>query len=96
MNMEMSHEPAAERFVAVTEGQKSVLDYELSGKTMTITHTGVPASLRGRGIAGELTAFALEEARAQGWKVIPLCSYAAHFFSTHREYADLLVQKASD
>ncbi len=95
MSTDISHEPAAQRFVAVTEGQESVVNYQLSGNTMTITHTGVPTSLRGGGIAGELTAFALEEARKQGWTVVPACSYAAHFLNRHPEYADLLAEEAS-
>lgn len=90
MNITMTHEPAAQRFVAVTEAQESVIDYQLSDGTMTITHTGVPTDLRGRGIAGELTRFALETARAKRWKVIPTCSYAENFFTRHSEYKDLL------
>lgn len=96
MSTNIVHEPAAQRFVAITEGQESVVDYQLSGNTMTITHTGVPASMRGHGIAGELTAFALGKAREQGWKVVPACSYAAHFFTEHPEYADLLTEEAPD
>lgn len=96
MSMKMSHEPEAQRFVAETGGQESVIDYQLSGSTMTITHTGVPTDLRGRGIAGKLTAFALDEARARGWSVVPTCSYAAHFFARHPEYTDLLLETTSD
>lgn len=90
MSMNMTHEPASQKFVAVIDGHESVVDYRLSGDTMTITHTGVPSELRGRGIAGKLTAFALDSAREEGWKVIPACSYAENFFSKHPEYADLL------
>ncbi len=90
MTLEISHQASAQRFVAVVEGQECVVDYRLSGDTMTITHTGVPASLGGRGIAGELTRFALDTARAQGWKVIPACSYAARYIEKNPEYQDLL------
>lgn len=90
MKISIAHEPSSPRFVAVVEGQESVLGYRLTGSTMTITHTNVPPSLRGRGIAGELTRFALETARKQGWKVVPVCSYAAAFLKQHPEYDDLL------
>ena len=91
MTIQVTHEPASQRFVAVIEGQESVIDYRLTDSTMTITHTGVPSSLRGRGIAGELTRFALETAREHGWKVVPVCSYAASFLQKHPEYGDLLI-----
>lgn len=90
MALEITHERSAQRFVALVEGQQCVLDYRLSGSTMTITHTGVPASLGGRGIAAELTRYALDAARAEGWKVIPACSYAAGYFEKHPEVRDLL------
>lgn len=90
MTLEVTHVPSAGRFVAVVEGQESGLDYHLSDNTMTITHTGVPPSLRGRDIAGEITRFALETARAHGWKVVPVCPFAASFLKKHTEYSDLL------
>ncbi|MEZ5460957.1 GNAT family N-acetyltransferase [Dokdonella sp.] len=90
MNIEVAHESNAQRFVAVVEGQECVIEYRLSGKTMTITHTGVPASLGGRGIAAQLTRFALDHARSKGWKVVPACSYAAGYFEKHPEVSDLL------
>jgi uncharacterized protein len=90
MTLAIAHEQSAQRFVAVVEGQECVLDYRLSGSTMTITHTGVPESLGGRGIAGDLTRFALDAARKLGWKIVPACSYAEAFFKKHPEFADLL------
>lgn len=72
------------------DGSLSVLEYTLSGSLMTITHTGVPTALRGRGLAGKLTRFALDIARGQGWRVRPLCSYADAFIQAHPEYQDLL------
>lgn len=90
MTIEIVHEPSAQRFVAMVEGQECVIDYRLAGNTMTITHTGVPVSLGGRGIAGQLAKFALDEAKQQGWKVIPACSYVASWIEKHPEYQGLL------
>jgi predicted GNAT family acetyltransferase len=33
---------------------------------------------------------ALETARANGWKVVPMCSYAVAYLRRHPEYNDLL------
>jgi predicted GNAT family acetyltransferase len=83
------HNPERRRFETSVDGQVCEIDYELSGKVMTINHTGVPAAVGGRGIAAELTRFALETARTQGWKVVPACSYAAKFMREHPEFDDL-------
>ena len=78
------------RFTATVDGVLCVLDYQLQGSVMTITHTGVPSQVGGRGIAAELTRVALDTARAQGWKVRPQCSYAEVYMRRHPEYNDLL------
>lgn len=90
MSIEIRHEVTASRFVAMVEGEACVLDYQLAGSTMTITHTGVPASLGGRGIASQLAQFALDTAKAEGWKVVPACSYVAAWIEKHPEYKVLL------
>jgi uncharacterized protein len=88
--MQIEHDAAAHRFTARVDGELAVLDYVLDGSTMTITHTGVPRPIEGRGIAAELTRAALEAARSQGWEVVPACSYAASYMAKHPdECADL-------
>ncbi|MGH8213752.1 MAG: GNAT family N-acetyltransferase [Rhodanobacteraceae bacterium] len=88
--MDVDHDIAAREFTAQIEGHRAELQYRLSEGVMTIVHTGVPDEIGGRGVAAELTRFALETARANGWKVVPACEYAEVFMRRHREYEDLL------
>lgn len=90
MDIDVQHDSGNRVFFAIVDGQRCVLEYDLTGATMTITHTGVPEALGGRGIAGKLTRAALAGARVQGWKIVPACSYARLFFERNPEYADLL------
>jgi uncharacterized protein len=80
----------AKRFEAVVDGHACVAHYRLFGRTMMLTHTGVPAALRGRGIAAALVAAALGHARQRGWRVRPDCSYAEAYMQRHPETLDLL------
>lgn len=89
MSYEISHEAGAQRFVVVVDGHECELVYRLHDGVMKIIHTGVPDAVGGRGIAGELTKFAFETARANGWKVVPACSYASVWIQRHPEYADI-------
>jgi hypothetical protein len=89
MAYDIRHDSAAHRFETTVDGTPCELDYTLRDKVMTLTHTGVPAAVGGRGIASELVRTALEMARAEGWKVVPACSYAAVWMQRHPEYADL-------
>ena len=66
-----------------------VLTYQRHDDTMIATHTLVPGEMQGRGIAGHLVARLVADARAQGWKIVPQCSYVAMAFGRHPEWADL-------
>ncbi|MYN13739.1 N-acetyltransferase [Pusillimonas sp. TS35] len=90
MSRSIKHNPDANRFEYTEDGILCVLDYHLQDAVMTITHTGVPAPVGGRGIASDLTRVALDTARAQGWVVRPLCSYAAAWIRRHPDYQNLL------
>jgi len=84
---QIDHDPAAQRFTTVLDGMRAVLDYTLADGVMTITHTGVPPSIEGRGIAGRLMREALIIARGNGWRVLPACSYAAAYIKKHPDEA---------
>ena len=86
---DVTHDASSQNFTCAVDGQRCVLDYVLLGTTMTITHTGVPAAVGGRGIASALTLAAMDTARREGWQVVPACSYAALWLRRHPDYAHL-------
>ncbi len=94
MSFAIQHDRAVHRFETDVDGYRCELDYTLtpgSKRTaMTITHTGVPADVGGRGIAAALMEAAMKTARDEGWTVVPACSYAAAWIQRHPEYRDLL------
>lgn len=90
MSLAIQHDRAAHRFEVSVDGAHCVLEYELADGVMTITHTGVPTQVGGRGIASALMAAAMAAARAEHWKVVPACSYAAAWVQRHPDSRDLL------
>ena len=90
MTFHVSHISAASRFECSVNSQLCVADYHLDDGVMVMTHTFVPPSLEGRGIAAALVAAALEHARKMGWRVRPLCSYVERYMQRHRDTLDLL------
>jgi hypothetical protein len=86
----VTHDAAKQRFETVVDGEHCTLDYERAGGIMTITHTRVPDTVGHRGIAAALMEGALAHARASGWRVVPRCSYAVHYFGEHPEWSDVL------
>lgn len=84
------HNVAKQRFEAVVEGITCVADYELDGRVMNMTHTGVAPRLEGRGIAAALVKAAFDHARAQDLRIRPQCSYVAAWARRHPEVEPLL------
>ena len=89
---DVRHNPSAGRFEAGSEANPAHLDYRLEGAVAEIVHTEVPAEYQGQGLAGKLAAEALGWARAQGFKVVPSCSYVAGFIAKRPEWQDLLTK----
>jgi predicted GNAT family acetyltransferase len=93
MDFSVQHDATAQRFETTVSGAHCLLDYTIADgaevNVMTITHTEVPAHVGGQGIASALMAAAVAAAKANGWKVLPACSYAAAWLKRHPEYAHL-------
>lgn len=89
MKNHIQHNKNQLRFETTIEEMVSIIDYELIGKHISLTHVVVPKLLEGRGIASELTQAALDWARAENYRVIPVCPYVQAWIRKHPEYRDL-------
>ena len=92
MSVAVTHNESRHRFEATVDGHVCVADYQLRGKVMWMTYTGVPSAVGGRGIAAELVRVALEWAEAQGYTVEPSCSYVEVYMRRHPETQKLLAR----
>jgi predicted GNAT family acetyltransferase len=59
------------------------------GPVRAAEHTLVPRELEGRGIARALVEALVADARAEGFRIDPQCSYVAAQFRRHPDWADL-------
>jgi len=57
---------------------------------MIIEHTEVSDELKGKKVGNQLVHTAVEYARTNGIKIIPLCTFASSVFKRKPEYADVL------
>ena len=83
---------AARRFELVEAGQTAFADYDRRDGRLVIPHVEAPMALRGTGAAGRLMEGVVAHARAEGVKIVPLCSFAAAWLQRHREHADLIAR----
>ncbi|WP_404482747.1 GNAT family N-acetyltransferase [Novosphingobium sp. BL-52-GroH] len=52
-------------------------------------HTLVPSAIGGRGVAGRLVEAMVADARENGFRIAPLCSYVDVAFKRHPDWADV-------
>jgi predicted GNAT family acetyltransferase len=83
--------PARGRYVIyLPEGLEAEMTYGRNGDGVIVAdHTFVPPEHRGKGIAEQLIARVMEDARREAFKIVPQCSYVAAQFRRHPEWADL-------
>ncbi|NIJ21459.1 hypothetical protein FHS95_003162 [Sphingomonas naasensis] len=88
---DVSNNEERSRYELVEQGHTAFAAYEIDGEVITFTHTVVPPSLQGMGIASRLILAALTDARARGLKVRPQCPFVAAYIAKHPEWQDLRV-----
>lgn len=79
------------RYELVVDGELvGELVYRLRDQTITLLHTGVSPSVEGKGLGSRLVAGALEDVRARGLRVVPVCPFVSAYVRRHPEYSDLV------
>lgn len=73
-------------------GEIAYLEYSLSENTLELTHTEVPAKLRGMGLASALAETALRWAREKNLKVDVICPAVQAYVAKHPEYSNLILR----
>ncbi len=87
--MEIKHESL--RFYLITPGGEAELLYRIEGNVMSIYHTFVPDTERGKGTAEKLAVAAFDFAKEKRLKVRPDCPYIVHFLQKHPELGEYAI-----
>src|SRR5690348_14964142 len=64
--------------------------YRTEPGVVVLVHTDVAPSAEGSGVGSRLVTAALDDIRARGLRVVPLCPFVARYVRRHPEYADLV------
>ena len=94
----ITNNPAQHRYEAhIGSDLAGYCEYNLLSEAIRFTHTEVLEAFEGKGVGSALAKHVLDEARADGKHVIPVCQFIAGYIRKHRDYADLVrpdVQRA--
>lgn len=94
--LKVTRNEAENTFEVWVEGHLCKLDYIRDGNNLIIAHVGVYPEFRGRGVAGKIMEAALEYARQNSLRVIPMCSYAVHYIRQNPQYRELTNPERSE
>jgi len=83
--------PDEQRYELLSDGELvGELVYRLRDSRITLLHTEVSPSVEGQGLGGRLVAGALDDIRARGLRVVPLCPFVRAYLRRHPDAADLV------
>lgn len=71
------------------EPKTGLPDRDVASDVRAATHTIVPSEIGGRGVAAMLVDRLVSDAREQGFKIDPQCSYVARKFDDNPDWSDL-------
>jgi predicted GNAT family acetyltransferase len=95
MDITVTDAPERERFEAHDQDGTllGVLTYQLTGNIIAYTHTGVEPEYEGHGVGSILARAAMDDARAKGRTVVPICPFVAAWLDDHHDYDAILARK---
>jgi hypothetical protein len=80
------------RYVATVEGfpgEAELIFSRADPSIVVANHTGTPVAMRGQGVAAALVERLVADARAEGFRIVPLCPFVEAQFKRHPEWSDL-------
>ncbi len=81
------------RYVIRRNGEEAELTFTIvSPNRVTANHTGVSDSFRGTGAGAALVSRLVDDARVEGFMIVPLCPFVSAQLARHPEWADAFTE----
>jgi predicted GNAT family acetyltransferase len=83
--------PEELRYEALRDGRLvGIIRYRTEPGVVVLVHTEVDEAVEGTGVGSQLVRGALDDLRARGLRVVPLCPFVAAYLRRHPESADIV------
>lgn len=92
MTTEVTNNTDRSRYEILLDGKPAgFAEYRLDGQRTVFTHTEIDPAFEGKGLGSLLAKAALDDVRAAGRSVVPLCPFIKGYIDRHPEYKDLVL-----
>ncbi|MDP9490654.1 MAG: N-acetyltransferase [Actinomycetota bacterium] len=89
--IQVEDNPAKRRFEALAGGEVAgYVFYQQREDALILIHTEVAEEFEGKGVGSRLAAGTLDDIRARGLRIVPVCPFIKSYIERHPEYADLV------
>lgn len=97
MTIEIADVPQAHRYEARRDGDLvGFIEYGSRADPLALLHTEVPAQFEGQGIGSALIRGVLDQVRARGGTIAPVCPFVAAYIRKHPDYLDTVSPRYRD
>jgi hypothetical protein len=79
-----------EAVIDTLDGSGELTYSRMSATRIIADHTGVADGLRGRGVGKALVKRLIEDARSEGFRIVPLCPFVKAQYQRHPEWSDVM------
>jgi predicted GNAT family acetyltransferase len=91
MSATVADHPEATRYELTADDERiGFLTYRIEAGVITLLHAEVNPAHERQGWGSRLVAGTLDDARARGLKVRPVCPFVVAYVARHPDYSDLL------
>jgi predicted GNAT family acetyltransferase len=91
--VEFARDDGNGRYTGTVEGRvAAAAEFTPATRLVVFTHTETDPAFEGQGVASQLVRWALDDVRARGLRVVPVCPFVQDFLRRHSdEYGDLVL-----
>ena len=88
---QIADNPGEQRYeIRLEDELAGFTQYRLRPGLIAFVHTEIDDRFEGKGLGGQLIAFALDDVRGRGLAVLPFCPFVSAYIQRHPEYVDLV------
>jgi len=72
------------------DGNIAIIEYELSDGILKLIHTEVPPVLEGKGVGSAIVLKALNFAKENNYKIVPICPFVQAYLKRHPQWNEII------